>query len=132
MKYSLAFTSLVSAGVLLLGCGSEDSDPPPVTGNGTDPANSSGGANTANPGANTGNPGGTDSANPGGADPANPVVTPPGNEGQAGTTFNAGVGGASPSTETGGADNAGGMSTAGAAGAPVVPPELTLDELVGP
>jgi hypothetical protein len=135
MKYSLAFTSLVSAGVLL-GCSSEDSDPPPVAASMADPASSMG-AGTANPGnidpANA--MGGIDPADSmGGAEPANPAVTPLGNEGQAGTTFNAGVGGGSPGSGAGGAAEPGDMSAAGAAGAPIPPPppELDLTELVGP
>jgi hypothetical protein len=100
-----------------------------------DPANATGGAGTTNPGANDpGNSmGATDPADSmASAEPVNTAVTPASNEGQAGTTFNAGMGGGSPGTGAGGAAEPGDMSTAGAGGAPALPPELDLEELVGP
>jgi hypothetical protein len=130
MKYSLALTSLASAGVLLLSCGAGDSDPPPVAA----------GLGQANPLT----PGNGAAPAPGSTTPATtPATTPsgttPGNEGQpaAGAPIAPTMGempssGTPPmSMNTGGAA---GMAppAMGAAGAPVVaPPPLTLIELVG-
>jgi hypothetical protein len=132
MKNSLARTFLVSAGALLLRCGAEDSNPPPVSQGQLNPPPAS--SNTA-PGAM---PSGT---MPAASAPSSP--TPAGNEGQpaAGAPLspaempNGGMSaGGAPGMNAGGAPgmNAGGAPPMNAGGAPpVTPPPLDLVGLVG-
>lgn len=131
MKHSLAFTSLVWAGALVLGCGADDSDPPPVVA-----------APAATPAPGTPAPGATPGAPTTTPTESTPTTgtTPTSTEGQGGASFNGGVGMEAPA---GGAAppamGAAGTAPAdmGAAGTGEVPPppaptELSLQELVGP
>jgi len=130
MKYSLALTSLMSAGVLLLSCGSEDSDPPPVAMNPLMPGSSGAPAATT--------PSTPPATTPSTA-PSTAPSTTPSTEGQPG----AGAPIAPPMAEMPNGGTPAGMNTGGAtgmtppamgaAGAPAVtpPPPLTLIELVG-
>jgi hypothetical protein len=134
MKYSLALMSLVWGGVSSLGCGPEDSDPPPVTPGGAaspgiedttggpEPANSAGGSAATNP------VGGVAPVNLEGQGGAPLVPAAGGAPADSADPAGVNTGGTSGMMNTGGM-NAGGMSAGGAGGAP--PAELTLPELVG-
>lgn len=129
MKHAISFTSIVWASALLLACGADDSDPPPIA--------------AAPPASGAPSQPGTPTTTPVDGTPTTPVMgttptgaTPTGSEGQGGTSFMGGT----PAQEPGSGEAPAGMAAAGtaptgAAGAagemPAPPAELTLPELVG-
>lgn len=132
MKRPLALSCLATAGVLLLGCGSEDSDPPPVAPALMMPGNGMGGTSaTGVPDPSPTAPG--DSMTTTGDSTS---TTPAANEGQG-----EGIGldmvdppATNPMNDTGGmaAGGAPGMMDGMGGMGPVPVPELTLEDLVGP
>jgi hypothetical protein len=123
MKYSLALTSLVSGGMLLLGCSSEDGDPPPVAApvqmDPSSPAPSSPAVppsdDTAEPAPEPAGSGATPEQQPTGA----PLAPPP--------AMPSSMNGAPPAMTPG---EMPGMNPDAPPPVPT-PPPLTLDELVG-